>query len=84
MSGASLKDQIIQKNFLKAQGKRAQSSQSLSKVDSLMGGIQSIDEEDQEYYNEIFIDELESGDTGSILERGQSFFDHFEASEIMP
>ena len=27
------------------------------------------DEEDDDYYNEVFMDDLESGDTGALLDR---------------
>lgn len=39
-----------------------------------------IDEDDEEYYNEIFMDELESGDTGSILDEAVEL--HFRYNEF--
>jgi len=34
---------------------------------------EEIDDEDADYYSELFIDELEHGDTGSILEEAEEF-----------
>ena len=37
-----------------------------------------IDEDDEEYYSEIFIDDLESGDTGSILDEAVELHKRYE------
>ena len=36
-----------------------------------------IDEEDQDYYNEIFMDELENGTTASLLDVAENFSKEF-------
>ena len=42
-----------------------------------LNNLEAIDEEDQEYYSEIFIDELEHGSTGNLIDKAQKFIDDF-------
>ena len=44
--------------------------------------LDPVDEDDQDYYSEIFIDELQSGDAGSVLEQAAAFCQDFEQSKV--
>ena len=43
-----------------------------------------IDEDDEEYYSEIFIDDLESGDAGSILDEAIDLHKRYKELKFMP
>jgi len=47
-----------------------------------MPNLNEIDEEDEDYYNEVFIDELENGNMGEQLDKAEQFVDDFHSKRI--
>ena len=46
--------------------------------------LDQIDEDDEEYYSEIFIDDLETGDTGSILDEAVELHNRYQEMKLIP